>query len=144
VGSRAARRGDGRPRKFLASLADELIAHAEAVFTPGWKGDLPPVPLETEHLWDLFKGLCRRRQIGMDANPLSPSDIDAYARRMSVDLTPFEFETLCELDDAVLAAVATKPGALTSTISIDDPAGVRAVLQGLGAKPRKASKPSTE
>lgn len=85
-----------------------------------------------------------RRQIGMVANPISEMQIEAFARLHGVRVTPVDFEILCQVDAAVLAAhdqPATNPDAVTAK----DGAGAVALMRSMGAKKRgKASNGSPE
>jgi hypothetical protein len=74
----------------------------------------------------------------MDANPLTSSEIEAFARLSGVTFMPFEFELICALDDRVRAIGAKKTSSAPNEVPAEDGAGVSAMMRGLGAKPRKA------
>jgi hypothetical protein len=79
---------------------------------------LVEVPRPVEQLWDLFMSWAVQRRSGMSLHPLTFTDIEAWCRLYGVRLTPWELDTLLELDAATLriaaenqrrAAAATKP-----------------------------------
>lgn len=73
---------------------------------PGPDLDIPAV---ADYVWEWFWSLNSRRgfvESGM--LPLSYAEIDAWARRMRISITPEEVEMLTRMDDAMLAASAVE------------------------------------
>ena len=90
-----------------------------------------------EHVWRWFLMMHRRRQVGMDANPLSEVQIEAFARLAGVTISPLDFDLLCRIDDAVLET-ASKPAKNPDAVAKSDGAGAVAMMRGMGAKKAKA------
>ena len=57
-------------------------------------------------LWGLWRTVARTRQSGMAPQPLTHQEIEAACRLYSVALTPWEVETLLQLDGVAVAASA--------------------------------------
>lgn len=70
--------------------------------------DVPPLPVELEHVWSYFCQMSAKRTFGMAQNPLTDSEILAWGRRRGIRLTPFEDECIDALDEVFLAAGAKK------------------------------------
>jgi hypothetical protein len=97
--------------------------------------------------------LSRRRQSGMAANPLSCLEIETFARRRHIELSTWEFDLICRLDDAVLAVwrgdgPKSRPAAKAATpnaIPVTDTGGIRGLFRGIaaamGGQKAKASPP---
>lgn len=66
----------------------------------------PEMPAELVYLWNAFLRLSARRTVGFSANPISWSEIDAFARYTGTRLTPWEVKILEDLDDLYRAAQA--------------------------------------
>lgn len=76
--------------------------------------------------------------------PISYTEIDSYARLMRVRITPFEARLIRHIDDIGLKQAQPRPSkgdgpALKNEVSVDDGAGVAALMRGIGAK-KKPSK----
>jgi hypothetical protein len=80
-------------------------------------------------LWEWFADLSRRRSNGgLAPNPVSFSEIDAWARLTGTAPTPWEVSVLTRLDDALLSKPAKdKP---TTMVDAGDGAAVGALLAG--------------
>lgn len=63
------------------------------------------VPRSVEQLWEVFMSWALQRRSGMSLHSLTFTDIDAWCRLYGVCLTPWELDTLLELD-AVTVRVA--------------------------------------
>jgi len=78
---------------------------------------MPELPEELEHIWNWFQKLHRRRQYGFGANPLASSEIAAWASLSGWELSAFEFDALCRVDDAVLPILNRPKSAIDNNIS---------------------------
>ena len=96
----SARQGDG------ASLRTHLQRAAAATGKPDPLLLGPGVPDEASELWDAYLRLSASRRAGMGMSPLALVDIEAWCRLTGVRLTPWELDTLIELDSACLAILA--------------------------------------
>ena len=68
--------------------------------------DLPELPESIRGLWDVFLELHMARTPGaMGMGPLTYHDLDAYQRVTSLELTPWEVQTILCVDRAALAVV---------------------------------------
>lgn len=65
-----------------------------------------PVPLV--HVWQWFGELSRGRTCGMATNPITWSDLDAWARLTGVRPTPLELELIYALDEALFSTLRDK------------------------------------
>ena len=94
VAAPSGQRSRSQSRKFLEDLAGKLVG----LIREG--GGTPPV--EVAHLWGWFWTLAARRTSGgMGApNPITFSEIDAWARLMGVTPRPWEVVVLARMDDA--------------------------------------------
>lgn len=101
-----------------------------------------PLPVEVAHVWGYYGDLAGTRTHGPGGlHPISYTEIDAYARRMRLDITPFETWLIREIDAVVLRKMHAKPAmpGLRDEVSIDDGAGVKQLMRRLGKKkPPKA------
>jgi hypothetical protein len=60
-----------------------------------------------DYLWQWFMALHNRRgSNGFSALPISWEALDAWARRMQIEPTPWEVETIFAVDDACLTVKA--------------------------------------
>ena len=67
--------------------------------------DAPDVPIAGQRVWSLFLSLhAARGGNGFGANPLSNTEIEAYARMAREPIRPFEFEIIRALDRVYLEA----------------------------------------
>lgn len=66
----------------------------------------PPVPPVVRELWHTYMQLAASRRTGMGMSPLTLADIDAWQRLHGVRLTPWELDTVIDLDAASMAALA--------------------------------------
>ncbi|MDX3973300.1 hypothetical protein [Shinella sp.] len=107
------------------------------------------MPPEAEHIWSWFIELDKARQVGMQANPIAFSDIQAFAALSGVAMLPWEVRALRSLDHAILTATKSKSprGGKSKEerdpdviVSAKDGAGVSALMKGLGAKPARKTK----
>ncbi len=67
---------------------------------------LPLFPEGGEHLWGCFADLCATRQIGLSANPITYTEIDAYSRSTHADLRAADVRLIRQMDDRVAAVRA--------------------------------------
>ena len=65
---------------------------------------MPRPPMALWWLYEEFLLLSRRRQVGMDINPISDLDLEAFCRRRLLALTSWQKDLLFQLDDAAMAA----------------------------------------
>lgn len=78
----------------------------------------------------------------MASNPLTYSEIEAFARLSRIELTAWEADLYCRLDDAVLAAWADETQTSNpaeeepSAIPVSDVASLKAMLKGTAARTR--------
>lgn len=68
--------------------------------------DAEGVPTEMRPLWEAYLTLSATRRTGMGLSPLTLTDIEAWQRLHGVRLTPWELDTLIDIDAASLAALA--------------------------------------
>lgn len=93
------REGDGKPlRVHLQQLARNTGRVDERL--------LLQVPAAVEQLWELFMSWAVHRRSGMGLHPLTFTDAEAWCRLYGVRLTPWELDTLFELDAATLRVAA--------------------------------------
>lgn len=64
----------------------------------------PELPAEVAELWRAFLRLSGRRARGMDLHPITYEAIAIYQRLYRYEFSPWEIETLEELDGAWLLA----------------------------------------
>jgi len=70
----------------------------------------------------------------MVANPITQSDIAAFAAGTGVEISPWEWGLIGRLDQAVLAIIrTTKPGDIRNETDASDGAGIKSLMKGLGA-----------
>ena len=107
---------------------------------------LPPFPEELEALWGVFLALSSRRTAGMAANPITFADIEAFQRLTLTDLSAWEVDVICQLDNAVLSAWAgevkkARPAAepAKAEIPINDTKSMKALFRGLATRKRKTT-----
>ncbi len=98
----SARQGDGATlRTHLHRLAANTGKIHPMLVEPG----IPPVARE---LWDAYLRLSASRRAGMGISPLALVDIEAWCRLTGVRLTPWELDTLIDLDSACVAILAKR------------------------------------
>ena len=93
------------------------------------------------HVWEWFAALDRRRTNGgLGANPLQPSEVQAWFRQMGLAPTPWELDLIYRLDEAILAKV-NKPAEGQDEphrlISTKDTAGVKYIFAKLEARQKR-------
>ena len=64
------------------------------------------VPRAVEQLWQVYTAWAVQRRSGMGLHPLTLTDIEAWCRLYGVQLTPWELDTLLDLDAAALRIAA--------------------------------------
>jgi hypothetical protein len=93
----------------------------------------------------VFLKLSSRRTAGMAANPITFADIEAFQRLTLTDLSAWEVDVICQLDDAVMSAWAgevkkAKPKAdAPAAIPVGDTKSMKAMFRGLAARKRLAA-----
>lgn len=97
---------------------------------------MPDLPVEVEHLWEIFLDLNGTRSRGFSANPISFAEIEAYCRLVYGPLSPWEIGTLLAVDQAVLGSAGAKGAGGKAKVETDakDGAEVGALFRGMGAK----------
>ena len=69
------------------------------------------MPKALAYLWSAFWRLRRRKGgTGFGPAPLEWPDIDAFLRRSSLDLAPWEVEVIEDLDDLYMSEAAKRVG----------------------------------
>lgn len=96
---------------------------------------VPPVevPEAGVYLWDIYWRLSKWRQMGY-AGPqvLAPSDLLAWCTLADIRLTPWELDTMADMERARLERhTDAEPGPTGSEISVRDSAGIKALLTRL-------------
>jgi hypothetical protein len=135
---RAGRQVRWRSGQFFEGIAIDLIAFAEGQFRHRARS-APECPLEVLHVWDWFVALNASRQIGMAMNPISHSDIAAFAAGMDVEIRPWEWGLICRVDQAVLPILnGPKTAKADNETDTEDGAGVKAMMRGMGAQKGKS------
>lgn len=71
----------------------------------------PPLPAALSYLWTIYRRMRRRKGGGFGLSPIEWPDIDACLRHLRITLSPWEIETIEDLDDLFLTANAPKPQA---------------------------------
>lgn len=66
------------------------------------------LPRGAESVWRAFLQLSGQRQSGMATNPIALTEIEAWCRLQRVTLTPWELDTLLEMDAAALNEAGKK------------------------------------
>ena len=124
----------------------DLCLYAEVAFSAKRGHNDHIIPPEAEDVWLWFLDLDRTRQVGMQANPISYSEISAYAGMTRIELEPWQVAAIRTLDDIALAARTSKAGKGGKPakerdpevlISAKDGAGVSGLMQGLAAKAKR-------
>ncbi len=64
------------------------------------------VPAAAQHLWEVFVAFAAQRRSGMGMHPLTFADIQGWCGLYGVRLSPWELDTLFELDAATLRIAA--------------------------------------
>lgn len=67
---------------------------------------LGTVPPAGQALWEAYCSLTSHRRAGFGLHPLTFVDIEAWCRLTGVDLTPWELDTLLQLDAKTLQLAA--------------------------------------
>lgn len=78
----------------------------------------------------------------MAPNPISHQEIEAFSRLRRIDLTAWEVDLLCRMDDAVLTAWSgdrpkpkpKTPEAGPVDIPVSNPSGIAGMLRGIAVK----------
>ena len=98
----AQRQGDG------ASLRQHLQRLCASTGKLDPRLEVPEIPAAVRPLWDAYAHLAAtRRSGGMGGmHPLTQTDIASWCYLQRVTLTPWEVDTLIEIDAAALAASA--------------------------------------
>jgi hypothetical protein len=94
--------GDGE------AVSDHLAAARRGRVTQEEEDYAPPLAEEVEHLWAIWRDLHSARGSGFSSNPISWSDLDAYARLLDEPLEPWEARAIRAVDDAYIASLADK------------------------------------
>ncbi len=95
----ARREGDGAPlRTHLQRLAQSTGKVDTRLFNE--------IPRALEPLWQAYQRLAGARRSGMGLSPLTLTDIEAWCRLHGVTFTPWELDTLLDLDAAALSVAA--------------------------------------
>lgn len=69
----------------------------------------PEIPLCIEHIWEWFWQIHKGRSSGMSGpNPLTWSDLYAWASLTGLQVRPIEFEIIKDIDSAYLKYIAEK------------------------------------
>ena len=63
---------------------------------------VPPVPSCAAGLWRLWCRMSKTRPAGMGPSPITHQEIDSACRLYQVQLSPWEVETLLDLDDVAM------------------------------------------
>jgi len=66
---------------------------------------LARLPGLLQPLWDLFASLSSHRRSGLQPQPLTFTDIQAWCRLYGLALTAWELDTLLQMDVAFMAAL---------------------------------------
>lgn len=91
--------GDGRP-----VYEHLLVARRRGLPVPDLA--VPPLPPEAEYLMSAFANLSGQRQVGMSgAQRITVEAMHAWAVMYGRPWTPWEVETLCAMDAALLRGV---------------------------------------
>jgi hypothetical protein len=98
------------PRDSLggSSLRETLlqVKRSSGIFDPSLS-ERPP-PAAGEHLYEYFWRLhTRRGGNGFSLVPLSPIEIEAWARSMRIELASWEHDAIYAMDAALLSAIAS-------------------------------------
>lgn len=141
----AARAGGGlhrRPRKFLEGVAGALIEFAE--LSAGDRHYQGSPPHAVEHVWRWYCELGgARTSNGFGLNPISYSEIRAWADLTGADPTPWEVSLLKRLDMVTLAnqkASTPAEGEPDIEVRADDMEGVKALFRGFQTRAKEAFK----
>jgi hypothetical protein len=121
---------------FFEALAQGLIDYAVEAFTaPQGAAITAELPPALSHIWVWFCDLSRSwTSYGHGLNPISFSEIDAWARVMQTNPTPWEIGLIRRIDAAVLKKLMETPGKNPGEASVRDTAAVQSVFAGLKAR----------
>lgn len=72
--------------------------------------EAPDLPFPLRHVWDWYVGELapRRSSSGLGANPISYTDVEAWARLTGRTPTPMEIRILMRLDDTMVHTLRSK------------------------------------
>lgn len=90
--------------------------------------------MNCRHVWEWFSDLLMTRQTGMADNPITYTEIGAYARLTRTVIQPWEARAIVLVYWAFRQATPKKGPAAGNETAADDGAGVKAMLKGMGAK----------
>jgi hypothetical protein len=71
----------------------------------------PELPPAGRHLWMVFSDLHSTRQVGMDVNPITFTEIGFYSELTGMDLDPWEVIAVRAIDDAFINHVRERRAA---------------------------------
>ena len=112
----------------------EAVAASNRIFA----SNTPRPPASVEHVWRWFNELSARRQAGLAANPISYTELQAWAALTGTLVESWEARLIMRVDDAVLAALRKKPDkGKTPTMQASDGPTVAAMMRTMFSKPRK-------
>lgn len=90
-----------------ATLRQHLEAVRRATGREPQELDVPALPPQAAHLWDIYAQLAAARgSNGFGPNPIGWAELEAWQRLNGFDLSPWEAETLIHIDYAARAALA--------------------------------------
>jgi hypothetical protein len=140
VAPRAGRGLHRRSGKFLEGVAEELVQHCEkSAASRNYRG-APPFVLD--YVWGWFCELSgARTSNGFGLNPISFTEILAWAQLAGVAPTPWEVRLLKRLDAATLAVKASNQpveGEPEVEADVEDMEAVMAVFSSLKSRARAA------
>lgn len=96
-------------RDHIEQLCKQTGKTRKELGLSGDDDDDDDIPQAGRHLWDWFWELHQGRgSNGFSPNPISWTELDAWARRFGLDLNPFELCALKSMDRAYLAACAER------------------------------------
>jgi hypothetical protein len=98
------------------------------------------LPVDCQQVWDWFFDLMLTRQIGMADNPITYTEIDAYARLTGALIAPWEARAIVSLFWAYRDA-SPKPksgkGEVRNETDAADGAGIKAFMAAKQAEVRR-------
>lgn len=101
---------------------------------------MPPLPFLAEGAWRKYRLLHRRRGSGMEANPVSYTELEAFKAATRTFVSGWEADLIMRMDDAALAAWradaadAQKTPDERAQISMKNPKGILALMRGMRSK----------
>lgn len=84
------------------TLETHLVSHWKQSGELPEQLDVPALPFELEYIWDWWLALNESRNVGMDINHISYTEIMTWSTLLKITLTPFEVRCIMALDSVYI------------------------------------------